>query len=189
MSTEIEDRAKPILTRLFNSEELTINANMQRILATWAAKTAMVAEHIDPKNAAILQSERTWLKDNLTPPQQGWNIWIGSYGGLSLRALGMYQHLGKLTVPSVDKGASTEHNLHLCLIGMRHLLFLIISSSWPRIWDILDSLGSPNSVGLARIWPITEAAMAWPRPLFMLDPAVEYFTTYLARVMEQPVQP
>jgi hypothetical protein len=189
MSTEIEDRAKPILIPLFNSEEVSINAEMQQVLATWAAKTAMTAEQVDPANAAILQHERTWLKEHLSPPREGWNIWIGSYGGMSLRHLGIYQHLGKLAVPSVDKGTSTEHNLHLCLIGMRHLVFLIMSSSWPKVWDIFRSLGTPNGVGLARIWPITEANITWPRPLFMLDPAIEYFTTYMARVMEQPINP
>jgi hypothetical protein len=188
LSNNVEDAAKPILIPLIENTKLTINVNMQRILATWAAKTAMTAEQIHADKGVIQQSERTWLKDDLSPPN-GWNIWIGSYGGSALRDLGIFQHMGRLEVSSVDKNAPTEHNLQLTMIGMRHLLFLILNSSWPNVWDILDSLGSPNSVDLARIWPIREPTVLWPRSLYLLDPAVEYFTTYLARVLDQPVQP
>jgi hypothetical protein len=170
------------------SQTTVISADMQRILATWAAKTVMTSEQLSQHLAVVQQSERTWLKDNLEPPR-GWNIWIGSYSGIQWRDLALFQHQGALTVPSVDNNAATEHNLELTMIGMGQLLFLVINSTWQRIWDILDHLSTPGGVGLSRIWPIAEPTINWPRPFVFTDAEAQYFTTYLARVLEQPAKP
>jgi hypothetical protein len=146
----------------------------------------MTCEQIDATKAVVHQSERTWLMQNLAPPA-GWNIWIGSYIGTDWRELGIYQHLGKLAVPTVNDGTMIEHNLQLTLIGMGHLLFLVINSSWSRIWDILDRMGSPNNLGLVRVWPIRVPTIVWPRPFALDDRDAQYFATYLARVLQQPV--
>ena len=188
LSNSVEDVAKSILTELMTGQLTTINPTMQRILATWAAKTVMTSEQIDPKKAVVHQSERTWLKDNLEPPR-GWHIWVGSYSGTRWRDLAIFQHQGRLTVPSVDNGAPTEHNLELTMIGVGRLLFLVINSTWPRIWDILDGLGTPGGIGLSRIWPVSASAISWPRPMVLTDAEAEYFTTYIARVLEQPAKP
>jgi hypothetical protein len=186
LSNSIEDIAKPILTLLITGQPTTIDADMQRILASWAAKTVMTSEQVNKDKAVVQQHERTWLKDKLEPPP-GWHIWIGSYSGMQWRDLAIFQHQGGLTVPSTDISGSTEHNLELTMIGAGQLLFLVINSTWQRIWDILEGLGTPGGVGLARIWPITDAAIRWPRPLVLTDAEAEYFTTYLARVLDQPV--
>jgi len=65
-------------------------------------------------------------------------------------------------------------------------MFVVVSSSWPRMWEIIDSLGSPN-VGLARIWPVTEEAISWPRPFTLNDTSAEQLPTYLVRVAEHAV--
>jgi hypothetical protein len=158
---------------------------MQRILATWAAKTVMTSEQVNKGKAVVQQPERTWLKRTLEPPR-GWHVWIGSYSGIQWRDLAIFQHQGKLTVPSIDNDAPTEHNLELTMIGVGQLLFLVINSTWPRIWDILNSLGTPGGAGLSRIWPTVEPTITWPRAFVFTDSAAEYFTTYLARVLDQP---
>jgi hypothetical protein len=127
---------------------------MQRILATWIAKTVMVADRLDRDASCILQPERTWLKEKLCPPPRGWYIWLGSYSGADLRDLGIYQHQTKLDIPSVDNDTVTRHNLELTMIGMRELIFLIISSSWSRLWDILEGMTTPETPGLIQIWPV-----------------------------------
>lgn len=76
----------------------------------------------------------------------------------------------------------------LTIFALRFLLFLVISSSWRNIWDVLDGLPRPTNAGFARIWPIREDSVQWPRPLYLLDPGAEYFTTYLARIYAHPVQ-
>ena len=73
------------------------------------------------------------------------------------------------------------------MIGMGDLLFLILNSSWSHLWDILGRLGSPHSQ-LARIWPITSEAIAWPKWDILSDTQAEYLTTYMARILEEPVE-
>jgi hypothetical protein len=187
MSNNVEDVAKPILIPMMTNEAITLNASMQRILSTWAAKTAMTADRVHPSKSALHQTERIWLMDELSPPS-GWHVWVASYGGSDWRELGLYQNASKLTIPAVNDGAPTEHNLMLTMFAMRFLLFLVISSSWRNIWNVLDGLASPTNAGFARIWPIREDSVQWPRPLYLLDPGAEYFTTYLSRIYAQPVQ-
>ncbi len=181
LSNNVEGVAKPILIPLIEGTEVAVSTDMQRILATWASKTAMVGDSVQPLKTVIHQSERTWLKENLAPPS-GWNIWIGSYGGIGWRDLGMFQHAGKLAIPAINNGAPTEHNLELTLIGMRYLLFLVINTSWERIWDALD--GMNTGFDFARIWPIRTANISWPRSQFMLDPAFRYFCNFLPRILQ-----
>jgi len=92
---------------------------MQRILATWAAKTVMTAEHVHPSKVVIHQAERGWLKENLTPPA-GWNVWIGTYQGLVWSELAIQQHAGKLRIPTVDNGNPAEHNLIFTIGGVQN---------------------------------------------------------------------
>jgi hypothetical protein len=145
----------------------------------WAAKIVMTAEQINPKGAVIHQTDRAWLKENLSPPV-GWHVWIGTYSG----DLGIFQHPGKLEVPAINDATPAHHNLELTMIGIGKLMFLVINSSWQRIWDIVERLGTPS--GLCRIWPIDEQ-ISWPRWTILTDAEAEYFTTYLARILNQHV--
>jgi hypothetical protein len=179
----LESAVKPVLVPLIAGRSGEVTFEMRRILSTWAAKTVITAEHIDSSNAVIHQTDRSWLKDNRSPPP-GWHVWIATYGGRNWRDLGLFQHLGKLEIPAVSNQAPAQHNLELTLMGLGHVILLVINSSWQRIWDILDGLSTP---GLVRIWPTSSAPVRWPTPHVLSDPEAEYFTTFLARVLEQPI--
>jgi hypothetical protein len=185
LSNSVEEMAKPILMLLMANRTVNLGNEMQKTLATWATKTVMTSEQINADEAVVQQHERTWLKENLEPPR-GWHVWIGSYSGLSWCDLGIFQHKGKLAAPSIDNGVLAEHNLELTMIGLGQVLFLVINSTWQHIWDILDSLGSPGGAGLKRIWPIADIEVPWPRAHYLTDIEANYFTTYLARILEQP---
>jgi hypothetical protein len=173
---------------LINGERLEIDPVMQKILATWSAKTVMTAEQVHPNKVVILQHERTWLKDNLVPPA-GWNVWIGTYEGLAWSELSIQQHAGKLRIPTVDNGKPAEHNLVFTIFGMRRLMLVVVSSTWPRMWDIIGSVGSPHGLCLSRIWPTTQATILWPRPIVLTDAdADQMAAAYLTDVAAQPVK-
>jgi hypothetical protein len=187
LSNQVEDAAKPTLTPLINGETMTVNADMQRILSTWAAKTVMTAEHVHPSKVVVHQIERTCLKDNLLPPA-GWYIWIGTYGGVTWGELAIQQHAAKLRIPTIDNGNIIEHNLTFTIIGMRRLMFVVVSSSWPRMWDIIDGLGNPNVLCLSRIWPVANADIEWPRPVALTDTdADQMAATYLRDISAHPI--
>jgi hypothetical protein len=101
LSNDIESVAKPVLIPLIRGRAGIVNHATQRIVSTWAAKIAMTAEHVNPDKSVIHQAERTWLKVNLLPPH-GWHIWAVTYAGSKWRDLGIFQHLGRLEIPSVD---------------------------------------------------------------------------------------
>jgi len=141
---------------------------MQEILGTWAAKTVMTAEQLQPSKIVILQDERTWLKDHLTPPP-GWNVWIGTYNGLPWSELAIQQQAGQLRIPTTDNGKLAEHNFVFTILGMRRLMFVVVSSTWPPMWNTIESIGSPSGACLSRIWPAAQASVSWPRPLIIAD--------------------
>ena len=114
LSNRVEDAAKPILIPMIAGRSGLLTEDMQAIVATWFAKTAMTAEHLRREYNAITQKERTWLMNNLTPPS-GWFIRAAGYSGTQWSKLSIYQNTGKLEVPSVNDDAAEPHNLGLTL--------------------------------------------------------------------------
>jgi hypothetical protein len=168
LSEKVESAAKPILTSVLRGDVVEIDEDMQRIIATWAAKTVMVAEYVHPHKAVIPQGERTWLKENLSPPA-GWTIWIGTYDGIFWRDLSVQQHAGTLTIPTVNNGDPSIHYLESTVIGMGRLMFFVASSSWPRLRQIIETVGSPRPPILVQIWPIVHSRILWPRTPSLTD--------------------
>jgi hypothetical protein len=183
LSNDVEVPAKPILIPLLNGEQSEIIHYMQQILAAWATKTVMTAEYVHPSKVVIHQTERTWFRENLTPPN-GWNVWIGSYEGISWRELAIQQHAAKLRPPAIDHGNLIEHNLEFTVIGMRRLMFVVVSSTWPRMREIIANIGSPHSLALERIWPVKDRIVSWPRTFRLSDTdAYQMASVYLSQIM------
>ncbi len=184
LSNDIEKPAKPILIPLLNGEPMMLNPNMQQILAAWAAKTVMTAEYVHPPKVVIHQDERTIFKENLMPPI-GWNVWIGTYEELAWSELAIQQYAGKLRIPTVDNGNPAEHNLIMTIIVMRRLVFVIVSSSWPRMWSII---GNPNLLCLLPIWPISSEHVSWPPAIALSDAILDQMGwAYMDEISRQPV--
>jgi hypothetical protein len=186
--SNIEKIAKPILAPLINGEKIELDATKQRILATWAAKTVMTAEQIHPNKVVVYQAERTWLKENLTPPA-GWNVWAGTYNGFAWGELAIQQYAGLLRIPTVDNGNPAEHNLIFTIFGMRRLMLVVTSSTWPRMWEIMESVGSPSGLSLSRIWPVVQASISWPRAFVLTDADGDQMAdAYRSRIWAQPIK-
>ena len=186
LSNQVETPAKAVMLPLIIGNKAELGSEEQKALATWAAKTVMTAEQINrsPVQPAILQAERTWLKANLAAPE-GWHVWAVPYIGGWWSNLSIFQHPVILEIPTVNRDANTRHNLHLTIIGVGHIVFLVMGSSWSRIWDILDKL-TPS--GWFRVWP-PRLADNTRVPAVMTDAEINYFTTYLSRVLNQRIDP
>jgi hypothetical protein len=185
LSNNVEKVAQPILIPLVSGDQVELNAAMQLILATWATKTAMTAEHLHPSKVVIHQDERTWLRKNLLPPV-GWNVWIGKYHGTAWSELAIRQHAGKLRIPTIDNGTLNEHNFQLTILGMRRLVFVVVSSSWPQMQKVIAALGAPI-LGLSQIWPVVQPLTVWPNPAILTDADIEQIPAHLPRVAELSV--
>jgi hypothetical protein len=122
------------------------------MLAIWATKIVMVAEHIGPNDPLLTQSDRSHLKNTLTPPP-GWHVYLGSYNGALFRELSICQSVGELRVPAIDGGVPTPHNLEVTSLGIGEAVFLVVNSSWSELWPRYGPVLGSQGAGMVQIWP------------------------------------
>jgi len=88
----------------------------QLVLASWVAKTVMVAEYVYPTHIAISDRDRLWMYANLEPPPKGWHIWIAHYAGIKWRNLAIYHHIGGLSKPTGLDTQFTSIGMGVCVV-------------------------------------------------------------------------
>jgi hypothetical protein len=153
----LEDRAKKALPPLIIGRRANILPGGQALLATWATKTAMVAEYFRPVKDGITQPERSWLIDNLLPPPK-WFVWIGAYSGLKWRNLAIYQSRMRLSDTPVRRPSEAPYYAQATTFGVGHILFCVISSSSP----LIERFAGREAEGLFQIWPPRLRSILWP---------------------------
>lgn len=161
----LEERTKPLLKPLIAGQDAVLDANAQKTLATWAAKTAITAEHLKPRPGMIRPNECRWIKDNLAPPE-GCHVWVAAYDGHAWRELTIYQQRANLDITAINGPTLEPHYIKATTFGLGNLLFLILSTSWDKAWrQFVDY----DTVGLRHIWPITRKPIQWPPPFVLSD--------------------
>ena len=104
--SQIETASIPILTPLILGQPITLTADAQRIVATWATLKTLVIETDDPKSAAIPpQAAKQFYVDK--KPFDDWKIWIGQYFGTTWSQGKRMTHLGGVLGPSAMKSVKT----------------------------------------------------------------------------------
>jgi hypothetical protein len=164
MST-LEKRAKPTLTHLIAGNRYKLTGDKQALLATWAAKTAMVAEFFRPIDDGITQAERTLLKERLSPPEN-WFVWMAAYNGTKWRELGIGQVRISLNPTPIRKPSTARYYGQATTFGLGHVLFCVVSGSdpgFPRHFH-----GCENE-GLLQIWPVHPRSILWPPAIIIGD--------------------
>ncbi len=182
MSTKVEEPAKPILKPLILGVTCGLDGDMQSIVATWAAKTVMVSEQSRETRSVIFQSERTWLKEHLTPPM-GWSIWIGSYGGTEWRDLTCFMHPATMDVPAIGDQRPAKHNFEFTILGLGKLAIVIINTSAPHLH------GKFSIPRLRQIWPIVDDRVTWPTDYIATDADLWQLTSYPIDFMRKTQDP
>jgi hypothetical protein len=82
---ELEEAARPVLTPLIRKTQPRGLAPIeQEVISTWAIKTALMCEFMDPRSASAPRSHFQVLFQSLKPPP-GTNVWIAAYAGHELR--------------------------------------------------------------------------------------------------------
>jgi len=161
--SRMETRTRPVLMRLIQGQTHRLSTFDQKLVATWSAKTAMVAEYVHPTHIAVPDFHRLWMYANLEPPP-GWNIWIAHYAGFKWRNLAIYHHVGGLT-------PSGENDTQFTSIGMGHLFIQVASTTIPGI----DFAPKDESISdLRRVWPPTGSDIHWPDRPALTDRAADY---------------
>lgn len=154
----LETKAQHAIPPLIVGNRYNLLEGGQALLATWAAKTAMVAEHFKPTDAGITQGERTWLMNSLTPPEK-WFIWIAPYKGRDWGNLSIYQSRIGLSPTPVARPSEAPYYAQATTFGLGHILFCVVSGSDPNMGR---HFAGREADGLVQIWPAQVRSILWP---------------------------
>lgn len=163
--SKLEAWAKTALPPMIIGRRCNLVPSGQMGLATWAAKTAMVAEYFEPRGDSITQEERTWLMGNRKPPA-GWFVWIGSYRGTDWGNLTIFQSRAALSPTPVRSPDVAPYYIQATTFGLGHTLFCVLSSSLP---DIGNNFAGVEPFGLVQIWPPQPRSILWPAVTILGD--------------------
>lgn len=153
--SQLESAAKLFLTPMIRGEPQTLGWEQQRIVATWAMKTAAVIDRthrhrtIPPEHGRVLRERRE--------PPPGIYVWLAAYG--------------------VDTFVGTHKGFQFPLGGQRgdaygatlsigHLVLQILGLPEEDIEPL--SLPSPTLDFIVQVWPIVDGSIRWP-PKYAVD--------------------
>ena len=157
-----------------------VTQEAQRKLATWLAKIAMVGDANNPDKCVVSQDHRTIMRMRQMPPD-GWEVWIGTYGGVIWRELGIWQHSGQLNLP-VENYHSMSGYMMATTMGLGSLFVLVLGTG---ISEIGFGIGSAASI-LKRIWPTT-SAFGWPLDHVLSDDEAGAIANIIATMTAHPI--
>ena len=180
----MEKRTRPILMPLIQGVPHTISTFDQKYLATWIAKTVMVAEYAFPANVAVPDRERLHMLANLEPPPN-WKIWIADYRETKWRNLAISHHIAALFPSKTDKPESAPPDTHLTCMGIGHFFVCAVATTDIRRFSLKDDSVSD----LRCIWPVRLDRLSWPPAGMLTDDKADYIAASLSRVAGIPSVP
>lgn len=181
MRERVENVARPIMLPLIEGDQFLkgnttlIMPHQQRIIATWAAMKAMVAEFDPQSTVTTHHMQRKYLMQRLAPPV-GWTVWIGPYLRASWPSHWGSTHFFYASPKQHARMGSdiraTHHNSHVStqVIGK---LFIQVIRSPAHYYVERWRFNLPDRGSLFRIWPATDTVINWPGQ-FMSDRDADY---------------
>ena len=156
--SEVVNKAKPYLIPLFKGKWPVFDAAAQRAVATWAVLVTMVFEQSHPPTAAVVRSQREYLKAHLKPPKK-WKVWVAKYEG--------QHHAGAwhraLHIEGPDAGDPSVGNTHMTIFGIGKALFVILGTSVDHVPLETMSFTSDHSLSFRCIWPLHPRYQSGPQ--------------------------
>jgi hypothetical protein len=158
--SSLDGAGKPILSLLIKGEAASLDADSQKLIATWVAMKTMVGEFFDPVKAAIPLSERQFLRDRRQPPDN-WIIWIGNYTRDKWAGEWVHTAIGIDSAEGIARRDTKIPNTQTTTFVVGKLYAHIFSSEIPDIIAGI-TLGKIGLEKLAQIWPVRESFIGWP---------------------------
>lgn len=173
---DLENAVRPVLQEIFTGGTPRITPGLQRALAAWAAKVALMVDIYEPSQAACIPEQYHWMYLHHTP-HPDWYVWIAAYGGPPTVEV---QHRGiplSLEAPTYD----AEH-----AVNTANATTIIVGRVVFHVFGTQVNFRLPNMPPSVRdhirgIWP-QQAAFAWPPGQQLLRP--EFKTLHNAIVAE-----
>lgn len=160
--SDLESVNIPIIGSMFNDLSITLDEAMQRKIASWTIKTAMVLDSTRPKEAGARfyhRNDCAAIRKDLTIPQHT-RVWIGRSDEKHVLALGTdYQYLqadthevhGKSTITTIVVGHFVAQSITQRKMPAFDYLDMSALQPKPGDWDTY----------LILIWP-SERVVIWP---------------------------
>lgn len=145
----IDDAAKNVGAPLFRGAPSCLTPDMQKSLAAWVAKIAMVGDSRDPIATYVWPSARTRFMETKVPPHP-WAVWIGRYSGDFFDNLAFIQHGQLVQGLSATWPPFLRYYLEATTIVIGPIVFLVIGTSIP---DAEFQIGEYSRL-MRRIWPV-----------------------------------
>ena len=150
----LEDSVRDIIPAIHNGTKHSITPKEQAVLASWASKTAVVIQYMDP-NPIVPEYRRKWLYNHHTPPPDT-SVWIARYNGASI-ASGQTADLFFHTEPkplSFPQGQAVWFH-----VGS--LIFVVLSIYIKNV-AIRPQFPIGLAIHLFPIWPQRVQNLSWP---------------------------
>lgn len=152
----LEGEVKPILGPMIRGEHINLWQQDVLTLARWAAKTTVVAQHVDPLPDAPGHESYGWIKDGTTPQGRLW-VALGRYSGWREGTTILSQ------AHRSGEGTSGTQALAGELLTLRvgHVVLQAF------LWESQDSypieIAEPSDL-LMQVWPSSSLVLTWPPP-------------------------
>jgi hypothetical protein len=186
----IDEPARQVMIPLIEGQQTRIIPNQQRIVATWAALKAMVAEYDGSSHVVTHHMQRRYLMNKHEPPKKGWAVWIGhhvrtskgTFHWGSFPALILPNH-----VAARRKHKAASHYNTAASSWIVGQLFIQVMRSPDRNLIARWKFSPPDRGSLFRIWPPSHASIVWPGKS-MTARDVDYAIGALKAFLEQSAE-
>lgn len=180
---ELEEASKPILSHLIQDDARNLQFYRQVLAATWAVKTAMVWESVNPEYRAIPSDEMRRLHATQRPGARQ-RVWIGRCSGAEPHSA--RQVAGFLVGPLGEDYPGGPHSYLVALtIGQLALAVYGHTMALPAQFVFPPQFES----SLVQIWPPVHEVVAWPPPASLDEGGLDACVQALGSFQEPPSTP
>jgi hypothetical protein len=180
--SQLEDAVRPLLLPLIRGENYQRSREQVAIMATWAAKVAVLLEYMDkPGTRMIPQEHKFHLRQHSEPPPR-MVIWAGglvpgaTWSSRTWRRFAMSHVAGS---PTPDRVA---YDTYISTFGFGRFFFGVGGNfSGAELTHPADVV--PEA--LVRIWP-DPRPFFWPRERALTDPQVDHLTMSIDALINPP---
>jgi len=177
--SEIQNKTKPILSRLIQGESISLDKKSQQLLATWLTMATMVSEQfnfVEPM-IAIPRSQVAAFRESQRPPK-GWKIWVAPYAGEHENG-----SWARSTVPVVGPTKAPERNADGRDLPNTQTTTIIVGKFFAHLFSSVHAQvvrkKVPPAPGLIQLWPIVSSPLLWSTSRSLSDEAADAVAEWL----------
>lgn len=167
--SRLEEDSTPILDPMIAGKSVTLSLVNQLQVATWATKTAMTFEGLDPEtHVTTTKEERHLLRDDLhRRPPANTRVWLSAYSGSApLQYFRVWAWR--------ENHVQDERPIAYCAtFQLGALLIRVLGSPTSNYWSVQNQ-GTPNAIYVP-CFPMGSGPVDWPPPRPLDDEGLRAF--------------